>query len=209
MIFDMDGVITDSEPIHDEALASVLGASGISLTREVKSSILGTTVDETWQRLQDQFQLAGPLEGWKQRYIDLVCRLLSEKAEPAAGLYDVLSWLEQRGLKAALASSSPRVWVDIVLRKLDVSHRFQAVVAGDEVVKGKPDPEIFIKTAHSLELPPHQCLVIEDSPAGLTAANSAGMRSVGVLTPYTTVSNLSHADHVISSLQSFDPSFLH
>ena len=204
VIFDMDGVITDSEPIHDEALATILAAHGFSLTKEDKKSILGTTLDWTWRLLQGRLALPGPLEGWKERYSDLVCQLLREKVEPTAGLYDLLAELDQREIRIALASSSPRIWVDIVLQRLNVSHRFQLVVAGDEIERGKPAPDIYLKASHALRIQPTQCIVIEDSPAGLKAARSAGMNVVAVLTPSTGGLDLSDAHQVIPSLQAFD-----
>lgn len=204
VIFDMDGVIADSEPIHDEALTMVLSAHGLNLAEEDRNAILGTTLDGTWRWLQGRFALPGPLESWKERYSALVCQLLREKVEPTAGLYDLLSKLEERETRIALASSSPRIWVDIVLQKLEVSHRFQVVIAGDEVERGKPAPDIYLKAAHALGVRPGQCLVIEDSPAGLKAASSAGMKSVAVLTRHTRGLDLSQACQVIPSLQAFD-----
>ena len=200
----MDGVLTDSEPIHDEALTTVLAAQGYSLTEDDRNFILGTTLDGTWQLLQDRLSLAGALESWKERYSELVCRLLPEQVEPAPGLYGLLSNLGEKGLRLALASSSPREWIDLVLEKLKISRRFEVVIAGDEVERGKPDPEIYQKAAQSLSLPPDRCLVIEDSPAGMKAARYAGMKTVAVRTAYTEGQDLSDADWIIGSLGSFD-----
>ena len=106
VIFDMDGVVTDSEPIHDEALTS-LPAHGYALTESDKSSILGTTLDGTWRWLKDRFMLRGSLECWEERHSERVCQLLRERAEPAPG--DQRAVLLHRFLSGLLYQLAPKL----------------------------------------------------------------------------------------------------
>ncbi len=112
--------------------------------------------------------------------------------------------VERRQLKRALASASQRNWVEVVLRKLHLEGYFQVVVAGEEVSRGKPDPEVYLTVAHHLKVEPARCLVIEDSPVGVEAGRRAGMQVVAVLTESTRGLDLSRAHHVIASLEAFD-----
>ena len=208
VIFDMDGVLTDSEPLYQEAARVTLREAGLSLTaeetREVMPQILGTSVEYTWEWLRRRFELQGPIEGWIEHYSSVILSLLREKVTPAPGLYQLLDELEGRGLKKALASSSQRGWVEAVLEKLGLKGRFQVIISGEEVQRGKPDPEICLKAARALDIAPERCLVIEDSPVGLQAAKAAGMKAVAVLTATTEKLDLSQADRVIPSLKDFD-----
>jgi HAD superfamily hydrolase (TIGR01509 family) len=204
----MDGVLTDSEPLYHEALNVILASQGHQLSEEDNRQILGTTVEHTWSWVMGRFRLTGTLEDWKGRYSAVVRRLLEEKVTPAPGVYRLMDEVERRGLKRAVASSSERVWVETVLNKLGLLQRFQVTIAGEDVTRGKPDPQMYLMAARALGVSPQQCLVIEDSPVGLKAAKAAGMMAVAVLTPSTRHLDLSHADVVIGSLEEFDYSLL-
>ena len=208
VIFDMDGVLADSEPLYHLSMNQVLQAHGHSLTDEDNRIILGTTVTHTWQWLKDRFGLDGQIEDWIGVYDRIILKNLKENVEPSPGLYDLLDSLKTRGLPIGLASSSQANWVDSVLTTLDVKDRFSVVVSGDMVTNGKPAPEIFLKAAGELGAEPSRCLVFEDSPHGIQAGKSAGMMVVAVLTDLTRDLDLSLADRRIESLSDFDFSLL-
>ena len=208
VIFDMDGVLADSEPLYHLSMNQVLQAHGHSLTDEDNRIILGTTVTHTWQWLKDRFGLDGRLEDWIGVYDRVILKNLKENVEPSPGLYDLLDSLKTRGLRIGLASSSQANWVDTVLTTLDVKDRFSVVVSGDMVTNGKPAPEIFLKAAGELGAEPSRCLVFEDSPHGIQAGKAAGMTVVAVLTDLTRDLDLSLADRRIESLLDFDFSLL-
>ena len=208
VIFDMDGVLADSEPLYHLSMNQVLQAHGHSLTDEDNRIILGTTVIHTWKWLKDRFGLDGELEEWIGVYDRIILKNLKENVEPSPGLYDLLDSLETRGLCIGLASSSQANWVDAVLTTLDVKDRFSVVVSGDMVTNGKPAPEIFLKAAGELGAEPSRCLVFEDSPHGIQAGKAAGMTVVAVLTDLTRDLDLSLADRRIESLSDFDFSLL-
>ena len=208
VIFDMDGVLADSEPLYHLSMNQVLQAHGHSLTDEDNRIILGTTVTHTWQWLKDRFGLDGQIEEWIEVYDRVILKNLKENVEPSPGLYDLLDALNTRGLRIGLASSSQANWVDAVLTTLDVKDRFRVVVSGDMVTNGKPAPEIFLKAAGELAVKPSRCLVFEDSPHGIQAGKAAGMTVVAVLTDLTRDLDLSLADRRIESLSDFDFSLL-
>ena len=208
VIFDMDGVLADSEPLYHLSLNQVLQAHGHSLTDEDNRIILGTTVEFTWQTLKDRFQLDGDLQDWIGVYDEVLLKNLRENIEPSPGLYSLLDTLDARGLPFGLASSSQANWVDVILTILKVKGRFKVVMSGDMVTDGKPHPEIYLTAANKLGVAPSRCLVFEDSPHGIQAGKAAGMTVVAVLTDMTRGLDISHADHHIESLTDFDPTLL-
>ena len=208
VIFDMDGVLADSEPLYHLSLNQVLQAHGHTLTDEDNRIILGTTVEFTWQTLKDRFQLDGDLQDWIGVYDEVLLKNLRENIEPAPGLYALLDRLDGRDLPFGLASSSQGNWVDVILTILGVKERFRVVMSGDMVTDGKPAPEIYLTAAGKLGVEPSRCLVFEDSPHGIQAGKAAGMTVVAVLTEMTQDMDLSLADHHVESLADFDLSLL-
>ena len=208
VIFDMDGVLSDSEPIYHNSLNQVLGEQGHALTDEDNFEILGTTVEYSWKWIIDRFGLEGSLDSWIARYDAIIVDNLRQHVEPSPGVYELLDGVVSRGLKLGLASSSQGKWVEALLTTLGIQDRFEAVVSGEMVTNGKPDPEIFLTAALRLDVDPTRCLVIEDSPHGISAGKSAGMKVVAVVTPLTKDLDLSEADLLIDSLHAFDYSLL-
>ena len=208
VIFDMDGVLTDSEPFYHEAHNQVLAEAGVALSDEENQQILGTTVEYSWRWIIDRFRLPGTLENWLAKYDRAVVAVLRAKVEPRPGLDWLLDLLAQRRLSLGLASSSEAAWVQAILQKLRLEGRFAAVISGGMVARGKPAPDIYLRAASELAVEPTLCLVLEDTPVGIQAARAAGMRVVAVETPSTAGLDLSGANHVVSSLEEFDPSWL-
>lgn len=208
VIFDMDGVLADSEPLYHLSLNQVLQAHGYSLSDEDNRIILGTTVEFTWQTLKDRFRLDGDLQDWIGVYDEVLLKNLRENIVPSPGLYDLLDSLQARGLPFGLASSSQSNWVEVILAILKVKERFRVVMSGDMVINGKPAPEIYLTAASKLGIEPSRCLVFEDSPHGIKAGKAAGMTVVAVLTEMTQGLDLSLADHHIESLADFDLALL-
>lgn len=208
VIFDMDGVLSDSEPIYHLSINQVLTRHGYEVTEEVNKEILGTTVEYSWSWLKSHFDLKGDMKDWIDEYDAVVIKNLKEKVVPAPGVYDLLEKIKSSGFHIGLASSSQGNWVQAVLSTLGIEYTFDVIVSGEMVKQGKPHPEIFLQVAKKLKIDPRYCLVIEDSPHGIKAAKSAQMKVVAVLTPYTKDLNLSEADQVIESLAHFDYSLL-
>ena len=201
IVFDMDGVLLDSEPLHFEALHSVLRADGVSLSRAENEDFIGSTVEATFGALIARYALRRTLAEYVGIYDAAVLRVLEVAREPAEGVLDLLCAAKTRGMRVALASSSRRLWVDATLRSIGLSDAFEVIVSGDDVQHGKPDPEIYLLAASRLGLPPDHCLAIEDAPNGALSACRAGIPVIGVRTPYTAHLKLEGVLFTVDSLK--------
>ena len=210
IVFDMDGVLVDSEPHFLDALNTLLireGAAPIT-EQENKTQLLGTTVDETWQRIIAMRGLPRPLDAYVADYDPVVRQVLQDEMKPQPGVLSLISAIRERNLKAAVASSSLSSWVELKLGILGLSDAFDFYLGGDDVENGKPNPDIYLLAASKLGLEPAQCIAIEDSPPGISAAVDAGMYTIAVLTDYTRELDLSRANTMFDSLEQFDLSLL-
>jgi beta-phosphoglucomutase family hydrolase len=205
VIFDMDDVVLDSSAIHERAWDEALGRHGASMDMLEKGEvarIFGMRMREICEFLVKRFGLdADPEEIDAERH-NTMMEIMAREMEPSDGLMQLLGMLKGKGMRLALATSGVDDYVDLVLDKLNLRSRFDAVVTGDDVEKGKPDPEVFLKAASKLGVLPGQCVVIEDAQKGIQAAHAAGMKAIGYQNlnhPYR--QDLSEADIVINSLE--------
>ena len=209
VIFDLDGVLVDSEPRYAIALNRVVVKEGAEpLTEDESRSLIGTTVEDTWNAIKEMRSLTKPFEYYLGIYSQTLIEIFREGLELQPGAMDVVRAVRDRGLPLGLATSSRRAWVDVQLEVVGVNNMFDAVVTGDEVQNGKPSPEIYLSAAHLLSVPPAECLAIEDSPSGVAAAAGAGMYTVAVRTESTAGLDISSADVVLDSLEEFDMGLL-
>src|SRR5262249_45764182 len=146
---------------------------------------IGTTVEAMFSILILRHALRRSIIEYIELYDAAVLRVLAVPRAAAPGVTDLLAAAHGFGMRLALASSSRHSWIDATLRSLNLSDAFEVVVSGDDVSRGKPDPEIYLLTAERLGVPPERCLAIEDSPNGVMSAYRAGMSVIGVRTPYT------------------------
>jgi len=201
VIFDMDGVLVDSEPLHHRATQAALGDRGPSFTERDNRAFFGATDVEMLRVLRILFDLSVPtaeLVEAKRRHL---VALLRAGVPPLPGVPDVVHRLRASGLALGLASASPRVVIDAVLTALGLDTAFQAIVAGDHVERGKPAPDAFLLAARRLGLRPEDCLVVEDSRNGVLAAKAAGMAVAAIPCPATSHEDFSPADLVLPSLE--------
>ena len=208
VIFDMDGVLADSEPLYLESINKILAGYHSHMTESEYKDILGETFEHSWDVIIQRYMLPYTRDYWLAKYDTVVEETLSTKVQPSPGLHQLLAEITRRRLPKGLASSSKRIWVMAVLRALGLEKEFRVIITGEEVKNGKPHPEIFQTAANLLDAAPRECLVIEDSPVGIMAAKTAGTKVVALRTPYTTGMDLSRADRVIDSLAHFDYSLL-
>ncbi|MBI3744383.1 MAG: HAD family phosphatase [Chloroflexi bacterium] len=204
VIFDMDGVITDSEPLYGQAVNVVLHGLGHHMSDEDHAAIMGSSIDYTWEWVIKRYNLHGDVAHWKREYDKAVVDLLSANVEPAPGLYALLDRLETAKCKIGLATSSQLNWVEAVLKRLKVDGRFKAIASTEMVREAKPAPDLYLLAARKLDAPPKECVAIEDTPRGIMSAKAAGMTTIAVRTPSTAHMDISQADHVIDSLDKFD-----
>ena len=209
VILDLDGVLVDSEPRYAIALNRVLEREGSEpLTEDESRSLIGTTVEDTWNATKEMRSLTKPFEYYVDIYSPTLIEIFRARLELQPGAMDVVRAVRDRGLPLGLATSSRRAWVDVKLEVVGANGMFDAVVAGDEVKKGKPSPEIYLSVARLLGVPPSGCLAIEDSPSGVASAVAAGMYTVAVRTESTVGLDVSLANTVIESLEQFDMGLL-
>ena len=204
VIFDMDGVLADSEPVYYDAVNVVLAPLGKHMTPELQRAVMGHGVEETWAALARELGLNGPLDGLVQAYDRELCRLLAELRQTLPGVRELIAALRQRRLPVAVASSSWPGWMDALLGGISLANAFDAVVSRTMVARGKPAPDIYLHAAERLGVAPAHCVAIEDTPTGLAAAKAAGMLAVQVRAASTAFPPLPDADLVLDTLRDFD-----
>src|SRR5207247_1659899 len=204
VIFDMDGVLIDSEPLHFAVLSQLLERAGHTLTRSENEQFIGTTSEAMFSTLIARHRLSGTVAGYIARYDEMVLRVLQRPHAPAPGLTALIARLRALDMRLAVASSSRRPWVEATIRSLGLADAFDVVVTGDDVEHGKPDPAIYLLTAQRLGVLPNRCVAIEDSPNGVQSARSAGMTVLGVRTEYTAHLHLDGVARTVDSLADLD-----
>jgi len=201
VIFDLDGVLLDSEPLHHHAVNAVLAEDGQPpLTVAQYARYLGATDEDLWHDLHAVRGLSQPHEYYLSRFDRHVLAEYRQHATAAPGAADLLDWLTACGLPLAVASSSRVAWVETCLDAIGLRRYFDRVIGGDMVTRGKPDLEIFLVAAQQLRAQPARCVVFEDSQAGVTAATRAGMYTIAVCTPYTPPGLVHGAHFTVNSL---------
>lgn len=203
-IFDMDGVMVNSNPYHKVALKEFCERHGIELTEEqLVKNIYGRTNREWITHL---FGKLSPeqLTGYANEKEALFRSLFARDIAPVKGLVNFLKRMSASGIPRAIGTSAPRANVDFTLSKTGTSQFFDIVLDEASVTKGKPDPEIYLKVAEALGLPPERCVVIEDSLSGVAAGKAAGSRVIGITTTHKK-EELQSTDLVISDFEGLDP----
>jgi HAD superfamily hydrolase (TIGR01509 family) len=208
VIFDMDGVLWDGEPLYHEAFNIVLAPYGHQVSDDDYSQIMGHSVEWSWEWVHNRFGLPDPPERFFQTYDEAVLRLLQRPVEPLPGTRPLIDELRRRGVPIAVASASLRPWVDTTLRGLGLDDAFGATVSASEVTEAKPAPHLFLAAARRLGVPPDRCLAVEDTATGIAAAKAAGMFAVQLRAASTALPPLPEADLVLDSLSEFDLSLL-
>jgi HAD superfamily hydrolase (TIGR01509 family) len=203
VIFDMDGVLTDTEPAHFAATNAVLAElNHPPLTWDQYAPYIGTAESAFWRFLEEDIGLKDDVARFVERYGEEVLRLLQQNVDVLPGARAAVERVREARVKTALASSSRREWVEATLKGADFQGLFDVVISGEMVENGKPAPDIFLLAAATLGVPPESCLVLEDSPRGIEAAKAAGMLAVGVRSSYEM--DLSQADDIIPRIAAFD-----
>jgi|SRR5690606_18378505 len=201
VLWDMDGTLIDSAEYHWRTWRDTLAELGVALTREEFASWFGSRNDRILGRYfpdMPREQMAEISERKEARYRDLV------RTEGLSLLPGVQGWLERLhagGWRQAVASSAPPANIAVLLEVLRVGHLFDATVSAEEVAHGKPAPDVFLRAAERLDVPPDRCIVVEDAAVGVEAGRRAGMRTIGILGPHGPL----EADVVTSSMADLPP----
>ncbi|MBO4495922.1 MAG: HAD-IA family hydrolase [Clostridiales bacterium] len=206
VIFDMDGVLFDSEPYHDQTTTSILESYGVKNAYEAIRPYVGRTSEDMWADLKAKYGIKASVEDltelqWKKN----VAGLKDSGLERSEGLTELLNYCHENGIKIAVASSSRQDFVEAVFDHLNLWQYVEVFASGFEVEHGKPMPDIFLLAATRLDIDPERCLVVEDSTAGVQAGRMAGMYTIGYDNPTSGGQNVNAADVVVKSLSEIQP----
>ncbi len=201
-IFDMDGTLVDNMRFHTEAWGKMLAENGIEMNandflvktagktnREILPTVFGEISDERIIELGDRKET-------------LYQKLFLPHRTAIEGAIEFLEEAQNLGVKMAVATAAPNVNVEFILDGLDLRKYFQAVTTAADITNGKPDPEIFLKSAEKLGVKPHNCLVFEDAVGGFEAAHAAGMKSIGIAT-VNSIEEILRLDSVVEAHTDF------
>jgi len=205
IIFDMDGVIVDSE-IHWKTVEGYFLQSVIpTWSSSDQDRIIGIGVQDLYTLLSSEYGLQKTKEQFLELYQEMANEIYGQKVSLLEGFSDLLATLNKHHIPVALASSSPRSWIDIMLDRFDLRAAFKAVVSADELKgEGKPSPAIYLLTAKLLGVSPATCIAIEDSKNGVLSAKNAGMFCIGLRNGFNEEQDLSRADMAISGFAELD-----
>jgi len=204
VIFDLDGVLWDGEPLYHEAFNVVLAPLGHRVSEDDYNQVIGQSVEACWDWMWERFKLTEPAASFLPAYDRAVLRLLERPAEPLPGVRRLISELRRLGVPIAVASASLRAWVDATLRGLGLEGAFDATVSASEVASAKPAPELYLTAAARLGVAPERCLAVEDTLAGVRSAKAAGMFALQLRAASTALPPLDEADLVLDSAAAFD-----
>lgn len=200
-IFDMDGVIIDSEPLHFEVDIQVMKDFGAAITQEQLEKYVGMTNPEMWKLIREEYQLQRTVSEIIDYQLSNKIKILTAREmEPIDGIRELLADLKASGIPVGIASSSPPVFIQAVLDKFGLLDAFNCIVSGEEVDRGKPAPDVYLKAAELLGVEPASCMVLEDARHGIAAAKAAGMQCIGFVNPNSGNQDLTAADYVVRSI---------
>ena len=179
VIFDMDGVLTDSEPLWKIAMEEVFRSVGCSLTREDFQKTVGLRIDEVCEYWYNEAAWTGatPKEV-EDKIMERMVELIKENGEPLPGVMETTAYLRKIGKEIGLATSSYTILIDAVLETLNIRDRFDVVHSAEFEQYGKPHPSLYLTVADELKVDPMRCLVIEDSLNGVISGRAAKMKVV-------------------------------
>ncbi|MFP7223930.1 HAD family phosphatase [Priestia filamentosa] len=204
VIFDMDGVIVDSEPVYRRLNEKIFKKLNIKVDEETKLSFIGGTTERKWTILKNKYLLSQSVE----ELMTLQNIVFSQKEWNFRDILypeaiPLLKLLKEQSIPTVLATSSDKTRIQAVLDQCGLKKYFNEVVCGVDFERGKPDPDIFLNAAEKVGVPPENCVVIEDSYNGITAAKKANMYGIGVRHKEINM-DLSQADETVDSLSEVD-----
>ena len=203
VLFDMDGVIVDSEPLWTEAEIQFLARRSLSYSPQLKAILMGRGSREAVAIMIEHYNLRESVEDVIEERNELVSGLFREFLQPIPYALELVKSVRNSGIKTSMASSSPKRLIELVLDKFSIAGLFDLVLSGDQVPRGKPAPDIYLTAARELGVIPVNCLVIEDAPNGVASAKAAGMSCLAISTS-ANAAELAMADKVVKGFEKVD-----
>ncbi len=180
-IFDMDGLLIDSEPLWQDAEIAVFGELGVPLTRSMCRETMGFRIDHVVRHWYEQYPWSGPSLGdVTERIVVAVGELMQQRGAPMPGVIDTIDLLRAAGYKLAVASSSQMRLIRLALEHIGIIDRFDVLHSAESEPQGKPHPAVYTSTMVLLGIEPKHCIAFEDSVAGVRSAKSAGAFVIAV-----------------------------
>ena len=180
VIFDLDGVLADSEPTWDEIDAQLLGEYGVKYRGEHHREVLGVSYRASVEFFKKTFDIKAPTEEMMRRRGEIAADFFANKIGLFPHVKEVLEELRSISLRLAVATSSVSASARPFLDRHQLTKYFEVIITGDEIERGKPHPDIYLRAAEKLGVAPNECLVIEDSLSGVAAGKAAGMRVAAI-----------------------------
>lgn len=204
VIFDMDGVIVDTTEGHYLSFVQMGKEVGYEMSRECFKSIFGMHNNDIFPLLLNRKLEQKECDKFSNRKEELFRNIIRGNITALPGITTLIPSLKNAGFKIALGTSTALENVELVLTDLKLRRYFDGMATAEDVVRGKPDPQVFLMAAQRIGISPSQCVVIEDAVAGIQAALAAGMKAIGVTTNHSREA-LSKAHRVIDSLEEVTP----
>ncbi|MCX5849949.1 MAG: HAD family phosphatase [Deltaproteobacteria bacterium] len=202
VIFDMDGVLIDSEPLHILSDKTLLKRLNIETTENYLDKYVGVTSTVAWKEIINEFNIQNSLQEILNIQLSLELKLLKQGNYNAIeGIPDLLKELYVHYIPIGVASSSSGMFIKEVLKKIRIEKYIMTWVSGENIEKSKPEPDIFLRAAELLQVNPEECIVIEDSKNGVLAAKKAGMKCIGYKNINSGNQDLSKADIIVDKIQ--------
>ena len=197
VIFDMDGVLVDSQPYHFKADIDTMAEYGVIKDQKFYESFAGTLTADRMRTLKEMFGLDVPVEEMTIKRENMILDIMGkEDIKPVLGIPEFLRSIKEKELTTAVASSSDYKLINLILDRLKIAKYFDSVTSGSDVKRGKPSPDVFLLAAERIGIEPAECLVVEDSENGVKAAKAAGMKALGYINPTSGKQDLSLADFI-------------
>jgi HAD superfamily hydrolase (TIGR01509 family) len=206
VVFDMDGVLVDTEHLWDEVREELTNEWGGRYTPEAQEAMMGMSSHEWSRYLHEVVGLRQTPETINEEVVRRMLARYEVELPVVPGAVDAVLRLRGAGLRLAVASSSNRELIEAVLRRLELADRFDVTVSSEEVERGKPAPDVYLEASRRLEVPASRCAAIEDSASGIRAARDAGMRVVAYPNRHYPPSAdvLASADAIVATLDELD-----
>lgn len=198
VIFDMDGVLVDTEKLYTLMYEEIYSFFGIPFDMKERETFVGVSVESVWKFIKEKYSLSKSVEELiAMKDASYLSKLHSlQEVHPIDGVRDLLEYLKLKNYQMAIASSSTRDLIEYIIGKAGIAKYFSFISSGDSVKKGKPDPEIFLNAAAHYGANTADCFVIEDAASGVQGGKAGGMTVYAFRNPHSGNQDLSQADYV-------------
>ncbi len=204
IIFDMDGVLVESEGAISQSFNLVLEKYGVNLTNINKKEYLGRSLRdqmEVWKKMFPQIPKDLEVEKFSKEALKYQLEISSEQLKPNESILNLIKSAKEQGIKIAVATSSMKYRAETFLELMGILDKLDTLVTADDVIKHKPNPAVFLEAAKRLQVEPKNCVVIEDAVNGIEAAKGAGMKAVAKLTQHHAREDFFEADYIFSDFK--------